>query len=149
MTQHNRRLSPKRIVLTLDSRTTIITSDKALMKAMWPPARSARSAVAGKRAHRRDRRGLDRFESAHLHLRLAPNWAQYAAEFAPAVGVKAPTTGTTSPATPRPQVIYAGATPLAARWWNVSTRTAGIAVLAAAGVAAASVATVIVRGDVR
>lgn len=137
MRQHDRRLSSKRIVLTLDSRTTIITSDKALMTAMWPSARSGRSAVAWKRAARRDRRTLNGFDSAHLRFRRAPDWAESA------VGVKTPAQGPQSPATYdtwRPAVQWA--------WWEkIPARTAALAYIVT--VTAAVGSALIARGAVR
>ena len=144
MRQHDRRLSSKRIVLTLDSRTTIITSDKALMMAMWPSAGSGRSAVAWKRAAGRDRSTLNGFDSAHLSFRRALDWAEYAAEFAPAVGVKTPAQGPQSPAahTWRPVVQWA--------WWEkIPARTAALAYIVAVTVTAAVGSALIARGAVR
>lgn len=147
MRQHDRRLSSKRIVLTLDSRTTIITPDKPLMMAMWPSATSGRSAVAWKRAARRDRRTLHGFYSAHLRFRRAPDWAEYAAEFAPAVGVKTPAQGPQSPATYdtwRPAVQWA--------WWDkIPARTAALAYIVAVTVTVTAFvgSALIARGAVR
>jgi hypothetical protein len=144
MRQHDRRLSSKRIVRTLNSRTTIITSDKALMMAMWPSAGSGRSAVAWKREAGRDRRTLNGFDSAHLRFRRALDWAEYAAEFAPAVGVKTPAQGPQSSAahTWRPAVQWA--------WWEkIPARTAALAYIVTVTVTAAVGSALIARGAVR
>ncbi len=152
MTQHNRPHSPKRIVLTSDSRTTVITSDKALMMAMWPPARSARSFIKWKRERRRDTRSRSLVESANLRLRRAPEWSDHSAMFAPLGIGKAPLLGTAPPPPEdrEPSATYTWQTTKQYAWWEkIPARTAALTIIATVLAAVASGGTLIARGVAR
>lgn len=150
MTQRHSPRPHKRIVLPLDHRTAIITSDKTVMAAMTPDrSLSLHSVLARTRAQRRDQRRPRAFEVPRLQRRRTPDRSEYVAttDRTPA------TLGKTAPLAIqelRPLATYTRVSARPARWWDVTIGTAGIAVLAAAAaVAAASVAAAIGRGDAR
>lgn len=146
MTQHNRAQAHKRIVMTYSPGPIVITSDKKLMTTLRTPVGSLGTAVKWKRECRRDRHSRSLSQSAQLRLRRTADGAEYAAEFAPAVGVKTPTQGPHFPGTydtgRRPVEQWA--------WWEkIPARTAALAYIVAVLAAVVSGGTLIARGVAR